>query len=89
MSDHPLLTKVLAEALDLGAYVLADDVTPSDGAEEIIGQWDRLGIADHLERALDVCAICGRSRDESEPHPPVGRPEGDYPAHLHKPLVQP
>lgn len=58
--SHPLLTKVLDDALHKpsdreGASVVAD--IPPD-------------IADRLERALDACAGCGHPRDGHDFTPP-------------------
>lgn len=82
MSAYPLLTKVLAEAWAEPFAVESFD--PGLAAELIAGMPP--DIADRLERALDVCAVCGAPSAVREFH---DREAEVFRSHPYQPLVAP
>jgi hypothetical protein len=97
--SHPLLTKVLCDgyAAEFPPIYVPDLLDPN---EQLTRQRTFLGriigrippdIADRLERALDVCAVCGwvRIPDDPDWHERdwVGSDPADH--HPYQPLVTP
>jgi len=69
--SHPLLTATLETALH-GGQPMYQPGSCDDCRADVLSWVERIppDIADRLERALDVCAVCGHPRDGHDFTPP-------------------